>query len=95
MYAENPERRIVNTMQLGTRCAAAFEKSPLRISQQLHSPVLQPVKFANWGSGGTVYQVLYLTPVGSELELPDEEKKYGPSLAHKKFKQAGTAMVRA
>ena len=42
-----------------------------------------------------MYQVLFLTPSGSDLEeLPDQAKKYGPNIAHKKFKNAGTFMVR-
>ncbi|GAQ77555.1 hypothetical protein KFL_000010040 [Klebsormidium nitens] len=47
-------------------------------------------KFEKWGDSGTMYQVVYLTPVGSELELPDQSKQYGFGLTHKKFKHAGT-----
>lgn len=56
--------------------------------------IFQGGKFARWGDNNTVYLVLYLTPVGSELELLDEEKKFAPALAHKKFKMAGTCTVR-
>ncbi len=55
---------------------------------------LQSGKFNKWGDKCTVYLVLYITPVGSELELPDEEKKFAPALAHKKFHLAGTCTVR-
>ncbi|GAQ85702.1 hypothetical protein KFL_002500010, partial [Klebsormidium nitens] len=47
-------------------------------------------KFEKWGDSGTMYQVVYLTPVGSELELPDQSKQYGFGLTHKRFKHAGT-----